>query len=100
VLGKGVARALEALIIVGFLRGPSVRDVAAALAEAFDESIVGTSTVAMVCQDTRERYRACTRCPTSPPSTPSASTRGQGALLGRARRRPARRATPRPACSR
>jgi len=36
VLGKGVARALEALIIVGFLRGPSVRDVAAALAEAFD----------------------------------------------------------------
>jgi transposase-like protein len=60
VLGRGVARthALEALIIVGFLRGLSVRDVEALLEEAFGEQVVGKSTVARVCQDTRERYRA------------------------------------------
>jgi putative transposase len=58
VLGKGVARthALEALIIVGFLRGLSVRDVEAALAETFGEQVIGKSTVARVCQDTRARY--------------------------------------------
>src|SRR3954452_18174971 len=60
VFGRGIARthALEALIVVGFLRGLSVRDVEALLAEAFGEQIVGKSTVARVCQDTRERYRA------------------------------------------
>jgi transposase-like protein len=60
VLGKGVARthALEALIIVGFLRGLSVRDVEALLEEALGEHVVGKSTVARICQDTRERYRA------------------------------------------
>src|SRR3954470_11380544 len=60
VLGKGVARthALEALIILGFLRGLSVRDVEALLEEALGEQIVGKSTVARVCQDTRERYAA------------------------------------------
>jgi putative transposase len=60
VLGKGVARthALEALIIVGFLRGLSVRDVEALLEETFGEQVVGKSTVARICQDTRERYRA------------------------------------------
>jgi transposase-like protein len=60
VLGKGVARThgLEALIIFGFLRGLSVRDVEAVLEETFDEPIVGKSTVARICQDTRERYRA------------------------------------------
>jgi putative transposase len=60
VLGKGVARthALEALIIVGFLRGLSVRDVEALLEEVFGEQVVSKSTVARVCQDTRERYRA------------------------------------------
>jgi putative transposase len=59
VLGKGVARthALEALIVVGFLRGLSVRDVEALLEEAFGERVVGKSTVARICQDTRERYR-------------------------------------------
>jgi transposase-like protein len=59
-LGRGVARthALEALIIVGFLRGLSVRDVEALLEETFGEQVVGKSTVARVCQDTRERYRA------------------------------------------
>src|ERR671931_1715465 len=64
VLGKGVARthALEALIIVGFLRGLSVRDVEALLEEALGEQVVGKSTVARICQDTRERYRAwCAR---------------------------------------
>jgi transposase-like protein len=60
VLGKGVARthALEALIIVGFLRGLSVRDVEAVLEETFEQPIVGKSTVARICEDTRERYRA------------------------------------------
>src|SRR3954454_9748349 len=59
-LGKGVARthALEALIIVGFLRGLSVRDVEALLEEALGEQVVGKSTVARICQDTRERYAA------------------------------------------
>jgi putative transposase len=60
VLGKGVARthALEALIIVGFLRGLSVRDVEALLEEALGGQVVSKSTVARICQDTRERYRA------------------------------------------
>jgi putative transposase len=60
VLGKGVARthALEALIILGFLRGLSVRDVEALLEEALGEAVVSKSTVARICQDTRERYRA------------------------------------------
>ncbi len=60
VLGRGVARthALEALIILGFLRGLSVRDVEALLEEALGEQVVGKSTVARICQDTHERYRA------------------------------------------
>src|SRR3954447_7966259 len=60
VLGKGVARthALEALIIRGFLRGLSVRDIEALLEEALGEQVVGKSTVARICQDTRKRYRA------------------------------------------
>ena len=59
ILGRHVARtyALESLVICSFLRGLSVRDVEAALEETFDEQIVGKSTVARVCQDTRERYR-------------------------------------------
>jgi putative transposase len=59
IVGKGVARshALESLIICSFLRGLSVRDVEAALEETFDEPVIGKSTVARVCQDTRERYR-------------------------------------------
>jgi putative transposase len=59
-LGKGVARthALEALIIAGFLRGLSVRDVEAALEETFGEQVVGKSTVARVCKDTAQRYAA------------------------------------------
>jgi putative transposase len=59
ILGRHVARtyALESLIICSFLRGLSVRDVEAALQETFEEPIIGKSTVARVCQDTRERYR-------------------------------------------
>jgi transposase-like protein len=58
-LGKGVARtyALESLVISSFLRGLSVRDVEAALEEAFDERVVSKSTVSRICTDTRERYR-------------------------------------------
>ena len=60
VVGKGVARthALEALVIASFLRGLSVRDVEAALEETFDEPMVSKSTVARICTETRERYRA------------------------------------------
>ena len=60
VLGKGVARthALEGLIVLGFLRGLSVRDVEDLLEEALGEQVVGKSTVARICQDTRERYAA------------------------------------------
>jgi putative transposase len=59
ILGRHVARtyALESLVICSFLRGLSVRDVEAALEETFDEPVIGKSTVARVCQDTRERYR-------------------------------------------
>src|SRR3982751_2626087 len=59
ILGRHVARtyALESLMICSFLRGLSVRDVEAALEETFDEPVIGKSTVARVCQDTRERYR-------------------------------------------
>lgn len=59
VLGKGVARthALESLVISGFLRGLSTRDVEAALQEVFEEPIASKSTVSRICEDTRERYR-------------------------------------------
>jgi transposase-like protein len=59
VLGKGVARthALESLVICSFLRGLSVRDVEAALAETFEEPVISKSTVARVCSETAERYR-------------------------------------------
>jgi putative transposase len=60
IVGKGVTRthALEALVIVSFLRGLSVRDVEGALEEAFDGPVVSKSTVSRICADTRERYRA------------------------------------------
>jgi putative transposase len=60
IVGKGVTRthALEALVIASFLRGLSVRDVEAALGEAFDGPVVSKSTVSRICTDTRERYRA------------------------------------------
>ena len=57
-LGETVTRthALEALIISGFLRGLSTRDVEAMLAETFDEHIVSKSTVSRICEDIRARY--------------------------------------------
>lgn len=60
VVGKGVARthALEALVLASFLRGLSVRDVEAALAETFDEPMISKSTVSRICMEGRERYRA------------------------------------------
>jgi putative transposase len=59
VLGKGVVRthALESLVISGFLRGLSTRDVEAALEEVFEEPVASKSTVSRICEDTRERYR-------------------------------------------
>lgn len=64
IVGKGVARthALEALVVCSFLRGLSVRDVEAALEEAFGGPVVSKSTVSRICQETRARYRAwCAR---------------------------------------
>lgn len=60
VLGKQVTRthALEALVVLSFLRGLSVRDVEALLEEAFGEGVVSKSTVSRICEQTRERYRA------------------------------------------
>ena len=60
VVGKGVCRthALEALVVCSFLHGLSVRDVEAALEEAFDGPVVSKSTVSRICSQTRERYRA------------------------------------------
>jgi putative transposase len=65
VLGKGVTRthALESLVISGFLRGLSTRDVEAALEEVFEEPIASKATVSRICEDTRERYRQWCRRP-------------------------------------
>ncbi len=49
--------ALESLVISGFLRGLSTRDVEAALEEVFEEPIASRSMVSRICEDTRERYR-------------------------------------------
>src|SRR5271155_1391520 len=59
VLSKGVTRthALESLVISGFLRGLSTRDVEAALEEVFEEPIASKSTVSRICEDTREQYQ-------------------------------------------
>lgn len=60
ILGQTVTRthALEALVISGFLRGLSTRDVEAMLEETFDEPIIGKSTVSRICDDIRTRYAA------------------------------------------
>jgi putative transposase len=60
-VGKGVSRtnALEALVISGFVRGLSVRDVEAALAEALGpEAALGKSTVSRVCQQVKDEFDA------------------------------------------
>ena len=60
IVGTGVARthALEALVLCSFLRGLSVRDVEAALEETFEAPMLSKSTVARICEQARERYRA------------------------------------------
>ena len=63
-LGKGVTRtnALESLVIAGFIRGLSVRDVEAALAEALGpEATVSKSTVSRVCQAIKGEFDAFRR---------------------------------------
>ena len=60
-LGAGVTRtnALESLVIAGFIRGLSVRDVEAALEEALGpEAKVSKSTVSRVCEAIKEEFDA------------------------------------------
>jgi len=60
-LGAGVTRtnALESLVIAGFVRGLSVRDVEAALAEALGPgATVSRSTVSRICQAIKDEFDA------------------------------------------
>jgi putative transposase len=59
--GSHVTRtnALESLVIASFIRGLSVRDVEATLADALgDQAAVSKSTVSSVCQQIKEEYQA------------------------------------------
>ena len=59
--GKGVTKtnALEALVIAGFVRGLSTRDVEAALTEALGESAtVSRSTVSRICTEIKVQFEA------------------------------------------
>lgn len=63
-LGAGVTRtnALESLVIAGFVRGLSVRDIEAALAEALGpEMRISKSTVAVICQAIKDEFDAWRR---------------------------------------
>jgi putative transposase len=54
--------ALESLVIASFVRGLSVRDVEAALAEALgDQAAISKSTVSSVCQAIKDEYQAWAR---------------------------------------
>jgi len=54
--------ALESLVIASFVRGLSVRDVEAALAEALgDQAAISKSTVSAVCQQIKEEYEKWSR---------------------------------------
>ena len=54
--------ALESLVIASFVRGLSVRDVEAALAEALgDQAAISKSTVSSVCGQIRDEYQAWAR---------------------------------------
>jgi putative transposase len=54
--------ALETLVIASFVRGLSVRDVEAALAEALgDQAAISKSTVSSVCQAIQDEYQAWAR---------------------------------------
>jgi putative transposase len=60
-LGKGVTRtnALESLVIAGFVRGLSVRDVEATLADALGpQATVSKSTVSRICEQVKEEFDA------------------------------------------
>jgi putative transposase len=62
-LGKQVTRtsALESLVIAGFVRGLSVRDVEASLAEALGpEAALSKSTVSRICQQIKDEFQAWT----------------------------------------
>jgi putative transposase len=62
-LGKGVSgtNALEALVLSGFVRGLSVRDVEAALAEALGpEAALSKSTVSRICEAIKTEFDAWT----------------------------------------
>jgi putative transposase len=62
--GKHVTRtnALETLVIAAFVRGLSVRDVQATLAEALgDQAAISKSTVSEVCKAIRAEYQAWAR---------------------------------------
>src|SRR5215831_11245955 len=51
--------ALECLVIASFVRGLSVRDVEAALAEALgDQAAISKSTVSAICQQLKDEYEA------------------------------------------
>jgi transposase-like protein len=56
--------ALETLVIASFVRGLSVRDVEAALAEALgDQAAISKSTVAAICGQIKDEYQAWARRP-------------------------------------
>jgi putative transposase len=60
-LGKGVTRtnAIESLVIAGYVRGLSTRDVEAALAEALgNEATVSKSTVSRICEAIKTEFEA------------------------------------------
>jgi Transposase, Mutator family len=60
-LGRGVTRtnALESLVIAGFVRGLSTRDVEAALVEALGpEARVSDSTVSQICEAIKDEFDA------------------------------------------
>jgi putative transposase len=62
--GVGVTRshALEALVIAGFVRGLSTRDVEAALAEALGpEATVSRSTVSRICEEIKDQFETWSR---------------------------------------
>jgi putative transposase len=51
--------ALETLVIASFVRGPSVRDVEAALAEALgDQAAISKSMVSSICGQIKDEYQA------------------------------------------
>ena len=59
--GKGVTKtnALESLVIAGFVRGLSTRDVEAALVEALGEAAaVSKSTVSRICDEIKTQFQA------------------------------------------